>query len=141
MIGRIYTSHWRNPELKDLAAVIVSISRGRPRWPLPFRYRRYDELAPSDRAWAQQDQRAFRASYEQQLREIGARTILERLAEIGAGRPCVLLCWERDPTDPETPCHRRYLAELLEREAGIAVPELKVDDLPQRADVAQRSFF
>ena len=138
---RVLTSHWRSPLLRDADAQIVSISRGQPRWSLPFRYRRYDELAPSDRTWAQQDQWAFRASYEQQLREIGARTILQRLAEIGAGRSCVLLCWERDPTDHETPCHRRYLAEFLERQAGIAVPELKADNLPQREDVAQRSLF
>ena len=60
----------------------------------------------------------FERSYLDQLEALGAEAILECLQRIGAGRPCALLCWERDPTDPETPCHRRYLAEFLHREAG-----------------------
>ncbi len=75
-----------------------------------------------------------------QLLETGARAILGRLAEIGGGKSVCLLCWERDPTDPETPCHRRYLAEFLAREAGIVGPELKAGMLAKRPD-AQPALF
>ncbi|MDP9476313.1 MAG: DUF488 domain-containing protein [Actinomycetota bacterium] len=115
----------------------MSISRGEPRWRLPFPYRRMRELAPNDRAWAQKDPEAFEEAYTLQLEELGARAILERLEALSDGRPTVLLCWKR----PGEFCHRRTLAESLRAKLGIEVPELRPGMLPERADTPQPRLF
>jgi Protein of unknown function, DUF488 len=133
----IYTSHWRSPLLEDADAVIVSISRGQPRWRLPFRYRRLPELAPNDATWAQKDEEAFECSYLDQLASLGAERIVADLERIAAGRPVILLCWERSQ---EEFCHRSILARFIEQEAGIVVPELQPGMLPRRV-TAQPPLF
>ena len=40
------TSHWRSPILANVDAQVVGISRGTPRWSLPFKYRKLPALAP-----------------------------------------------------------------------------------------------
>ena len=129
----VYTSHWRSPLLADVDAQIISISRGAPRWRLPFPYRRMRELAPNDRTWATKDEQEYEASYAQQLEEIGAEAILERLEMVAGGLPAVLLCWEK----PGEWCHRRMLADFLRERAGLVVPELRPGDAaPTRPDAA-----
>ena len=135
---QLFVSHWRSPLLADVDAVIASISRGQPRWPLPFRYRRLPELAPGDRTWAMEDEQEFAASYLDQLEEIGAEAILERLEGIGAGRPVVMLCWERPH---EEFCHRWILGGFLEERTGQAVPELRPGDLPKRENTLEQRLF
>jgi uncharacterized protein DUF488 len=133
----IYTSHWRSPLLEDADAVIVSISRGQPRWRLPFRYRRLPELAPDDATWAQEDEEAFEGSYLDQLAKLGAERIVADLERIAAGHPIILLCWERPH---EEICHRWALARFIEQEAGIVVPELSAGMVGKRPD-AQPVLF
>jgi hypothetical protein len=134
---RIFTSFWMNQELGGVDAVMVSTSRGRPRWSLPFSYRRLDELAPGDAAWREQEQEAFEGAYRAQLEALGVEKIVSDLEGIGDGRPLVALCWEK----PGQFCHRRLLADFLEREAGIVVPELRAGMLPQREDVTEQRLF
>jgi hypothetical protein len=127
---RLFTSHWRNPELRDLDATIISISRGEPRWRLPFAYRRLRPLAPNAEAWRKQDRERFEAAYLGQLEELGAERILADLERIGGPHPTIMLCWERPH---EEFCHRWLLARYIEREAGIVVLELQPGMLPRRA--------
>jgi hypothetical protein len=134
---RSYTSHWGSLLLPHVAAVIVAISRGKPRWKLPFRYRRFDELAPSNATWQLEDTGEFERSYVGQLEELGAEAILARLRQIGDGRPVVLLCWEK----PGETCHRRWLADFLQREAGMHVPELAAGMLLEREGVPEPRLF
>ncbi len=136
---RLYTSFWSNPELRDLDAVPVSISRGRPRWSLPYRYRRYDELAPDDHTWAQEDRESFERSYLAQVEELGAERILadlRRISEEHGGKALCLLCWER----PGQWCHRRVLACYIERETVIVVPELAPGMLGTKPEAEPRLF-
>ena len=135
---RLFTSHWRSALLADADAQMVSISRGEPRRRLPFSYRRLCSLAPNDEAWRQEDREGFDRAYLDQLEALGAERILGDLERVGAGRPCVMLCWEKPADDY---CHRWALAAFIEREAGITVPELGPGDLPQREGVDQRSLF
>lgn len=111
--GRIevYTSHWRNRELADLDATIISISRGEPRWRLPFSYRRLRSLAPNDEAWAQEDRRSFEQAYLDQLDALGAEKILEEIRRIAGGRAALLTCWERAGAEY---CHRWTLARWIQ---------------------------
>jgi hypothetical protein len=95
-------------------------------------------LAPSDEVWAHEDMREFEASYVRQLEGLGAEAILERLARIGDGRPVVLLCWEK-PDDEW--CHRWQLADFLQREVGVSVPELEPGMLGKRPDAPQQALF
>jgi Protein of unknown function, DUF488 len=135
---RLFTSFWSNPELRDLDAVIVSISRGEPRWSLPFTYRRVRELAPDNETWTHLNRESFERSYIAQLEEVGAAAILERLERInGTRRPVVMLCWERPDAEY---CHRWTLSRFIERDAGIVVPELQPRMLPRRA-TAQPPLF
>src|SRR5829696_2918650 len=135
---RLFTSFWSNPELRDLDAVIVSISRGEPRWPLPFTYRRLRELAPDNETWKHQDRESFERSYIAQLEDVGATVILERLERISGARCPVMLCWERPDAEY---CHRWTLSRFIERDAGITIPELKEGDLPQCEDVPEMRLF
>lgn len=133
----VFTSHWCSPLLLDAEVVPVSISRGEPRQRLPFSYRRLRALAPENQTWAHKDEEAFRLSYLCQLEEIGAAVILDHLADLSGGLPSILLCWER----PGDVCHRRYVADFIEREAGIVVPELRPGDLPKRPDTMTPTLF
>jgi len=129
---RLFTSHWRNPELRNLDATIIGISRGTPRGNPGFRYRVVRELAPSREAFALSDPEEFERVYRTQLEELGAEAILSRLEEISGGKAAVLLCWER-PHEPW--CHRWQLAGFLEREAGVQVRELRAGMLPARFEL------
>ncbi len=134
----IYTSHWRSPLLADADAVFVSISRGQPRWPLPFAYRRLPALAPGDRAWREEDTERFEAAYAAQLEALGAERVLADLERIAAVRAAVLLCWERPH---EGYCHRWTLARLLRVRAGVEVRELRPGMLPRREDALEMRLF
>ncbi len=117
---------------------MVSISRGGPRWSVPFRYRKLSELAPSDEVWREQNTHEFERAYLDQLERIGAARIVADLERMGGGRPVVCLCWEK-PTDSY--CHRWTLAAFLEREAGLAVRELRAGMLKKRPDAPQPALF
>jgi len=139
-VPQLFTSHWRNPDLRDLDAIIIGISRGTPGGNPGFRYRVLRSLAPSRETFAIQDRERYAASYRAQLEELGAGRILADLKRIGGTGAIVMLCWER-MADPSEWCHRRMLARYIERETGLEVPELKAQMLPQRVDEAQRSLF
>ena len=63
------------------------------------------------------DRRAFEAGYAAHLATRGA--LLERLLDELSGT-AALMCMERDPAD----CHRRLVAEALERQAGLVAEHL-----------------
>lgn len=134
----LFTSHWRSTILENVAAVMVSISRGQPRRRLPFKYRKLMSLAPCNEAWNADDQEAFERAYTAQLEGLGTERILEDLRRITGGQPGVLLCWERPD---EEFCHRWMLSDFLYQEAGIVVPELSPGDLPQCQDDSDMRLF
>ncbi|MDP9437463.1 MAG: DUF488 domain-containing protein, partial [Actinomycetota bacterium] len=112
----VYTSRWANRELAHLRCQPVGISRGTPRFPLPYRYRIVRELAPSREMFGLEP-REFEAAYKAGLEEIGLETIVERLEGISreaGGLPLVLLCFEPAGLF----CHRRTLAECLRAKIG-----------------------
>ena len=93
----LFTSSWTNSELGSLNAQMVAISRGKPRWKLPFRHRVLSDLAPSREAFGLEDPAQFESVYRSGLEEIGLEKILEALERIrrdSGGRALVLLCWE-----------------------------------------------
>lgn len=121
---KLLTSYWSNPALRRTDAVKVSISRGQPRWPLPFRYRRATLLAPSRETFALEDDADFEREYLRELEEAGVekiRDLLRRLSDEGDGGPLVLLCWEKPGTGP---CHRWQFARFWYDKTGEVIEEL-----------------
>lgn len=135
---QLYTSHWSSALLPHVAATMIAISRGKPRWKLAYRYRVLSELAPDDATWTEETEEGFERSYLDQLQALGSEAILARLAGIGDGRPICLLCWEKPH---EKYCHRWTLADFLQSEAGITVPELEPGMLPDRPGVPEPRLF
>src|SRR5215212_2148850 len=93
----IYTSRWANKELAHLDVVRVGISRGIPRWPLPYRYRLLRLLVPSRETFALQDFKEFEQAYLAGLEEIGvdkSAWALQKISNEHSGRPLALLCYE-----------------------------------------------
>ncbi len=137
----LFTSYWSNPALRKVDAVKVCISRGVPRWPLPFRYRRANLLAPSRETFALRSDEAFEREYLRGLDEAGAEKIAAILARIGneeGGGPLVLLCWEK----PGQVCHRRMFADWWTERNGQEVPELQRGcDQSRKRQEAQDMLF
>lgn len=120
---RLFTSRWANRDLGKLDAQMVAVSRGVPRWPLKFRYRKLMELAPTREEFGLRDPETFRTSYLSRMDGMGAQAILGSLEEVSGGRPVVMLCHENVLKGER--CHRRLLAEFIAERAGIEVPELE----------------
>lgn len=103
----------------------VSISRTVPKG-VPEGYHSFKQLAPGAWIFDQNEKLSRREYHERYRREVLARLnprmTYDALCRLTAPHEPVLLCWE-DLTRPEQWCHRRLVAEWLEEELGIAVPE------------------
>src|SRR5262249_20907106 len=102
----VYTSCFANvrqlpePRLFTVGVEPVAISRGVRRW---WRGRREWRLAPArEKLWIPDAE--FVTYYDDLLAALDPRQLW---AELTAGGPVALLCWER----PGEPCHRQTVAE------------------------------
>jgi len=123
-VVELYTSRWANRELSRLPVVPVGISRGTPRFPVPYTYRLARLLAPSRETFALRNDAAFEQSYLFGLEEIGVDRIADLLTKISAeegSMPLALLCYEADPAD----CHRSMFAHWWFEQTGQVVEELQ----------------
>jgi hypothetical protein len=106
----MFTSYFAN--LKKLPAdlVPVSIARGSPRG---FTGKKELRLAPT---WAmlKLSKTEYDARFAELLTQLDPAELYAAL-----GENAVLLCWEK----PGQACHRRLVAEWLERHLGLEVPE------------------
>jgi hypothetical protein len=108
----------------------VSISRYPPR-KTPAGFRIFRPLAPG--TWFNSVTRPeYERLYGAQLAELNPREVHDKLVELAAGAEPVLLCWEKPPFDDVNWCHRRLVAAWFERELGVVVPELGMDELVTR---------
>jgi hypothetical protein len=131
------TSHYAAVKHLPPDAEPVAISRGIPVW---FSGRREQSLAPS---WAmlKMPPAEYDEHFAHLLATLDPRTVYEQL-----GEQAVLLCWER----PNVRCHRRLVAEWLERALGVVIPEFGLErreslpfaaQPPKRAGRSGRSLF
>jgi hypothetical protein len=102
----------------------VSIALRAPNW---YRGRRYSALAPR-REMLKMDEATYRVEYQKILDKLDPQKVLDDL-----GEDAVLLCWEA----PGKFCHRRLVAEWLEKHLGRPVPELVVSQEPGLFDNLQ----
>jgi hypothetical protein len=145
---QLYTSRWQNKELADLDVQPVGISRGLPKWRLPYSYRTLQLLAPSGQAFGIDDSDEFERAYRAGLEDIGLEVILGALKSISGDsgeRPLVLLCYEDVLPPPQGKgdlCHRRIAARWLEQKVpGLVVPELQRGALSPLQGEAQTPLF
>ncbi len=109
----IYTSYFgRAKGLKNA----VSIAQGTPKW---FTGEKYPALAPSWGLVHEKDTTKYRSRYQE---EVLKKQNPLKVAEDLEGK--VILCWE----PPGQFCHRRLVAEWLERNLLMEVPELNFTD-------------
>lgn len=105
------TSNFKNAGSHPKA---VSIARFPPR---NWKGRRYFDLAPKPRMLKLKDLAEYDKVFKEQiLGKLDPRKVYEEL-----GQDAVLLCFE----PPGQYCHRRVVAEWLEKNLGIQVPELQ----------------
>lgn len=127
---KLYTSRWANRGLSRLPVVPVGISRGTPRFPVPFKYRMARLLAPSKETFGLRSDADFERAYLAELEQAGAEKIDAMLSKISAqegGQDLCLLCFE-DLTKPGQVCHRSMFAAWWFEQTGEAVEELQSCD-------------
>ncbi len=104
----------------------VAISQGVPKW---YKGKVYKKLAPSWALVKIEDEKEYVRRYKYEvLDRLDPAQVLKEL-----GEDAVLLCWEK----PGEFCHRRIVAEWLEGELGIEVPELGVRILGKKRKFLQ----
>lgn len=104
----------------------VAISQGVPKW---YKGKVYKKLAPSWALVKIEDEKEYVRRYKYEvLDRLDPAQVLKEL-----GEDAVLLCWEK----PGEFCHRRIVAEWLEEELGIEVPELGVRILGKKKKFLQ----
>jgi hypothetical protein len=96
---------------RDPNAVAICVSP-----PMGWRGRRYPALAPR-RDMLHLPWPVYVQEYQRTLAGLNAAQVVADL-----GPDAVLLCFERDRAE----CHRRLVAEWIEAETGVKVPELEV---------------
>lgn len=113
------TSYYKSPLLLP-SMNLVRISTSAPKWfpyhlkPFPLLYPGWDLI--SQYKTGQQNQNEARKLYETKiLQPLNPQKIWQML-----GEDAVLLCWEKSGTF----CHRRIVAEWLEKNLSITIQEL-----------------
>lgn len=138
---KLYTSRWQNRALETLDVVPVGISRGTPKFPVRYRYRRLIELAPDGWMLGIEDDELFEWAYRAKLDRLGAdrlARLLRGLSDEEGGKPLALLCYKADPAE----CHRGMFARWWRERTGQRVEEL--DSWPagqNRRGSAQDTLF
>ena len=119
---KIYTSYFSNANRLGAAGVKqIGISLFPPKW---FTGVSMKQVAPTmtlfKSTWLNDEQyeRRFR---QEVLSKVDAWDFYQRLERVSDGKDVALCCFEKDRKD----CHRKLVAEWLERELGIEVPEFE----------------
>jgi len=91
---------------------LVSIANWDPHW---YKGRRYPALAPKKNMLKGLSREEYTRRYSRILAGLDPQRVWNDL-----GEDAILLCWER----PGEFCHRRLVAEWLEQNLGVVIPEL-----------------
>lgn len=118
---KLYTSYFG--QLRNLSKrgiIPVSVARYNPKF---FKGYAMYEVAPYG-PMLKMEEGEYRRAYASILRRNDANKIYQLIQRIGKGSDVALLCYEK----PGEFCHRRLLAEWLEKSLGIEVPEFVVEE-------------
>lgn len=114
----IYTSYFGNVRNLPEDIIPISIARYAKYWG----GLKFFPLAP-DSDTLKMEISEYTRRFTEKLSKLEAVEILEELKELSQGKDFALLCYEK----PGDFCHRRLVAEWIERKTGIEVPEYQVE--------------
>lgn len=134
---KIYTSYFGN--LKRLGAdkiMPIGVALYTPKW---YSGSEMKVLAPRGYMLAKgiSEQQYTEMYTRQVLAGLNPRHIVTMIEQMSGGRDCALLCYEK----PGDFCHRRLIADWLQKSLGITVDEYKVVAEPPKPKVMQMSLF
>lgn len=134
---KIYTSYFGN--LKRLGTqkiVPIGVALYTPKW---YQGPELKVLAPKGYMLAKDvtEQQYIQMYTSQVLARLNPRAILQLIEQVSGGRDCALLCYEK----PGDFCHRRLIAEWLQKTIGIQVDEFIVAEEPQKPKMVQMTLF
>jgi hypothetical protein len=109
----MYTSNFASVKKLPAELAPVSIARGNPGW---YKGTIYLPLAPSWEMVKRMTWSQYNLAYNNILSKLSPEKVYKDL-----GDNAVMLCWEKIPG--KVPCHRRLVAEWLEKALGIEIPE------------------
>ena len=128
---KIYTSYFAQLKKLDRVGIVpISIARYSPRF---FHGDVLLEVAPVG-AMLSMNEEEYKIAYREILRKVDVNKLLVKIQVLSKGKDAALLCYEK----PSDFCHRRLLAEWIEKSVGIKVPEWGISKNPK---VEQLSLF
>jgi len=101
----------------------IGISIGAPRR-CPAGYRLYRTLAPRRDMLSMALEPYRRIYFDEILGKLDPEKVNRDLHSLAVSHEPVLLCFERPPFTEQNFCHRRMVAEWLEKHLGVEVPEI-----------------
>lgn len=129
---KIYTSYFGNVRKLPDEIVPVSIARHAKFWP----GLKYFPLAPDSETLKIQTGE-YTLRFNKKLSKLNAVSVLEQLISISEGKDIALLCYEK----PGDFCHRRLVAEWIEKETGMEVPEYQNKEVEKKEETKQPELF
>lgn len=132
---KIYTSYFANSkELSKAEVMPVSIARYSPKW---FYGPRIMVVAPTSYMLSEScGHEEYLRKYDEILRALDPRSVVDMIESISNGRDVALCCYEK----PGDFCHRHLLADWLTKN-GYEVKEWKSEEKKEQAQVQQLSLF
>ena len=116
---KIFTSyHKKAPELIEMGLTPISISVQFPRFS-KIKYASYKELGPTYKM-LKMSLDDYDKLFQEILGKLDPVKVHTHLTNLSQGKDIVLLCLEKDLND----CHRRMVAEWLEKKLQIKVEEI-----------------
>ena len=134
---KIYTSYFGN--LKKLGAdkiMPIGVALYTPKW---YSGPEMKVLAPRGYMLAKSiSEQQYTEMYTSQvLAGLNPRHIYTTIEQMSGGRDCALLCYEK----PGDFCHRRLIADWLQKSLGITVDEYQVVAETPKPKLVQMSLF
>lgn len=116
----IYTSYYTNPALLQDGLIPIRISRGHPRFQLPYKIAGGIPRLYPEPKMQYLDHGEYKNLYVDILDEEGFENIITDINDITGGGDCVLLCFCKSGNF----CHRFVFADWYKSKTGIAIAEL-----------------
>jgi hypothetical protein len=139
---KIWTSRYGNKELAANPSCKLGITVGKPRWGVPYEMTWCPQLGP-DRTYLHTAKEKYEPQYLAKLDALGIEHVMDiinRCSAVYGGADVILLCFEDLRKEGEW-CHRRMLAEWIERHTGIMVEELPEAEAKKSPAVVQTLLF
>lgn len=128
---KIYTSYFGNVRKLPDGIVPISIARQAKFWP----GLKFFSLAP-DSETLKMRKEEYTERFNKILSKLQVESVLEELIAISEGKDIALLCYEK----PGDFCHRRLVAEWIEKETGMEVPEYQNKEV-EKEETKQPKLF